>query len=359
MNPSDVTIVVCPRDHFSSTRDVLADLRAHTPEGVRVVVVDGGSPRSIARATASFCAEQGWTVVRTPHLLTGNDSKNLVLGLLDTPYTVFMDNDLHVLPGWLPPLIDCLESPGCWASMPLYLESARGRVRCHVAETWIWGEPGPDGRPEYRREMRLQNVAAEELDRHRLERSESDAFEYHLFAIRTDALRRIAPLDPGMLGPHDHIDTSLVIQALGGKILMDPASRVLYEKSARLGWGDLPFFLCRWTRTWIDPSLDRFRQKWGLSDSRKSRDWFYRFGKDSIAHLLPWYGWKGWLASRLCGLTERFVRKRYWDRWQAERAALLAAATPAGHDEEARRRQLADFAARKFVPRAVSAPPVP
>ena len=43
------TVVVAPRDRFSSTEDCLENLRAHTPEPHALIVVIGGAPEEYQR----------------------------------------------------------------------------------------------------------------------------------------------------------------------------------------------------------------------------------------------------------------------------------------------------------------------
>src|SRR5438270_3655831 len=115
MDSARATVVVTPREQFSKAERSLESLIACTPPDVPVSYVDGNSPRRLARYLERRAAERGITLLRSEAYLAANQSRNLGLPHVRTPYVAFVDNDVGFTPGWLEKLIACAEETGAWA----------------------------------------------------------------------------------------------------------------------------------------------------------------------------------------------------------------------------------------------------
>jgi GT2 family glycosyltransferase len=350
-----VTVVMVPRERFSLQVQVLHWLRERSPAGLRVIVFDAGSSQTVARETRVAADALDCEVVRYDEILSGNDCRNLARSMIRTEYVVFIDNDLEVKPGWLEPLVECLDETGAWAVMPLYLETNKGRRLFHAAGTRLWGEER-EGKTIFAQELVLAGQPATDEALRDLQRTEVDALEYHLFAMRMDKWEEIGPFDPEILSSHDHVDFSLCILAAGGKILMEPRSVVTYDKDEPLRFHDLPYYFLRWSRIWVVPSLDRFSAKWGVGYKPDPERWYYSVRSKYAVGWCPWLRFKpkhwAWklVFSHLDGMLLNWVEAHFWKSAQPLRQRLSREAFPAGYPPELEKKCL-EYGRKKFAPR--------
>jgi GT2 family glycosyltransferase len=357
---SRVTVVMVPRERFSLQVQVMNWLRERSPEALRVIVFDAGSSRKIGRQTRESAKALDMEVVRFDKILSGNDCRNLAREMIRTDYVVFIDNDLEVKPGWLEPLVECLDETKAWAVMPLYLETNKGRRFFHAAGTMVWGEEF-EGRTIYAQKLILAGEPATDEGVAALQRMEVDALEYHLFAMRMDKWEQIGPFDPDILSSHDHVDFSLCLLAAGGKIFMEPRSVVTYDKDEPLALGDLPYYLLRWSRIWVVPSLKRFAAKWGISYEREPEKWYYSVRHQYAAGWCPWLRlkpksllWK-WIFSHWDSFFLGWVERMFWKPSEDFRREVFSKACPGGYPRRLEDKCL-DFGKKKFLPHSEMPP---
>lgn len=100
LRPDDVTVVIPVRGETPTA--LLAAL-----EGMRVIVIDDGSPTPIRGAAARHETARGPGAAR-----------NAGWRLVDTPLVAFLDADTVPSPGWLEPLLRHFEAPGVAAVAP-------------------------------------------------------------------------------------------------------------------------------------------------------------------------------------------------------------------------------------------------
>jgi GT2 family glycosyltransferase len=258
----DTTIVVVPRERFSTSEVALETLLANTPTGVPVIYVDAGSPPRIASYLRGAAAARGIRLVRQDGHLSPNQARNLAIPLVETTYVVFIDNDALVEPGWLDAMVACAEETGAWAVGPLYFEGDPVDRIIHVAGGRM-DIVEREGRREIETEhvhqgTRLSSVAGE------LHRSRTDFVEFHCMLVRRAVLDKLGPLDPELYSTREHLDLCLSIEAAGGEVWFEPSALVTYSTPPPLAWYDVSFFLRRWSDAWTRASLDRFYDKWDL-----------------------------------------------------------------------------------------------
>jgi GT2 family glycosyltransferase len=104
--------------HVGRCLRALAD---HTETRHEVIVVDNASPDDAADVAESFA---GVRVVRNPTNVGFGEACNQGAELARAPRVCLLNSDAFVEPGWLPPLLETLETvPGSLAAVPMFLET--------------------------------------------------------------------------------------------------------------------------------------------------------------------------------------------------------------------------------------------
>src|SRR5688572_21667831 len=196
MTEARVTIIVTPRERFNVALESLDSILAHTQGPYELVYGDGRSPRRVREGVSERAARHGFRVVRTDRYLSPNEARNLGLADVDTPYTVFVDNDLLVTDGWLSTMMACAEETGAWAVGPLYFEGDPVDEVIHMAGgvMQLAGEPG---RRSFKTEHRFQGTPLGDVQ-DEVRRGACDFVEFHCMLVRTEAVRDLGPLDESL-----------------------------------------------------------------------------------------------------------------------------------------------------------------
>ncbi|WP_307805163.1 glycosyltransferase family 2 protein [Microbacterium sp. BLY] len=136
-----VTMIVPGRDIAAFAPAALDSLRAQTDQRWRAVLIDDGSvddTRAVFAAAAA--ADDRFTVVRHDASIGLGAARNVGLGLVDTPFTGFLDADDELTPRALEHLIGTLERTGSDFAAGAYVRLrpagdgyAAGRVQPWVA----------------------------------------------------------------------------------------------------------------------------------------------------------------------------------------------------------------------------------
>lgn len=280
MSDARVTIVVVPRDRFGLTERALETLYTRTPVPFELVYVDVASPRGTRRYLETQARERGFRLVRFDEPLSPNQARNAGAGLVTTEYTVFIDNDVIVAPGWLPPLVERADETGAWIVGPLYLigELALGWI--HAAGGELVFE-GAGGDRMLRSDHVLQGLSLSELTEPPRARA-CDFAEFHCMLVRTDTFEKVGPLDEALLSTREHEDLALAVKAHGGSVWSEPSSVVTYLPPPRhpklvgafgpaLRVTDVPYFARRWSERWNEASVEHFRRKHELGTFFRKR----------------------------------------------------------------------------------------
>jgi GT2 family glycosyltransferase len=268
MGTPEVTIAVVPRERFSYARESLEALYRCTEPPFRLVYVDGASPSRVRRYLESAARERGFDLIRSDGHLAPNRARNLALQKVRTKYVVFIDNDVVVSRGWLPPLVRCAEDTNAAIVGPLICESlplhstihfaggdshidvgtAQGRAERHLVETIL------------RQGQRVADVG------HELRRVRTEGAEFHCMLVRTSVFERTGQFDEAMLNVRENVDFCMAVAQAGESIYLEPASIVTYAAYHPLAVSDIPFYLLRWNDRWTLATLHRLRDKWSLTE---------------------------------------------------------------------------------------------
>ncbi|MBT9315528.1 glycosyltransferase family 2 protein [Leptothoe spongobia] len=266
LKPS-ITIVVSSRDCFSYTQQSLDSIYKHTNVPFELVYVDAGSPKHIQKYLTRAAAKLGFTVVRSDHFLTPNQSRNLGLSQVTTDYVVFMDNDIHVSSGWLEKLWQCAQETDATVVCPLTcIGSSPLHDRIHIAggEARIFMDVKDNQIRRRLYEKRfLANRSAKSI-KHQLYRRACEFAELHCILIKRDVFDQIGYLDERLLSTQEDMDFCLTINRIGGRMFCETSSVVTYVPQAPRHWSDLAYFMLRWSDAWEVESLMHFQQKWDL-----------------------------------------------------------------------------------------------
>ena len=359
MAAPSVTIIVSPRDRFSMTEESLESLYAHTTTPFNLIYVDGFAPPAAAAYLRKQASERDFRLIRVDHYLSPNEARNIGLKHADTPYVVFVDNDVIYTDGWLDALIACAEETGASVVTPLICEGHPVHKVIHHAGGAFTDLPTADDffaaadTPAGRKIIEVQNHHLEQLDdlQGKLSRADTGTCEFHCVLVRRDIFDTIGPLDERLKASKEHLDLSLNVHQAGGRIVFEPRSLVTFVLPCAgrpLRRGDREFFLLRWSDAWGAISLGAFRRKWKLEDTDffDSKPRIYRWRRIEsvvvpILQKIPLMGRSRRITHRLGRMLEPvecWVNRRLVQRHERRLAASGggSGAQPPGAMTEAR-----------------------
>jgi GT2 family glycosyltransferase len=266
--PSQVTVVVVPRERFSFAQRSLINIYESTDFPFDLIYVDAGSPAPLRAFLKEESRSKDFRLISVDRYLSPNQARNLGWREVKTKYTVFIDNDALVKPGWLEALVRCADETGAWVVGPLYLIGELEKQTIHMAGGVLHFKENEGKRilydEQYLFETNLDQV------RDRLQRRTWDYAEFHCMLVRTDVLQNLGPLDENLLSLHEHIDVCLAVRNAGGSVYMEPRAVTSYVPTPPYEWSDVPYFMLRWSEVWNLATVRHFNKKWHVSALR----WF-------------------------------------------------------------------------------------
>ena len=309
-----VTIAFVFRERISQTIDCLEHLIANTDYPHRLICVDSGSPQQIAEDMKRLSVKHGFTLVRSDEQLTPNEARNIALEMVETPYVLFIDNDVLVGKNWLEPLIKCAEETGAWLVGPLYLESFRNKTRIHMVGGEVRNRDEA-GNPIFYERHHLQKKELEGLE---LSRTKTQLIEFHTVLMNMDAYRRLGPLDSNLLERSEHADLSLQVAGVGKEIYIEPASVITYVIPDRLNPIDRNYFSLRWCVAWNEASGIHLSKKYGIPINDSGLENSRKFCHTHRQRVLVRY-------PKVSGLIGKVTNKffRVFDRLIAQKAERI------------------------------------
>lgn len=302
------TIAFVPREVFSTTERSLEALYERTTEPFELVCIDGGSPPELRDYLKRQAREKQFTLVRTDHFLTPNQSRNLAVHHVRTPYVVFVDNDVLVSEGWLAPLINCAEETGAWVVGPLYFEFLPEGRRLHMVGGECKIKTTERGERVYYERHNHAHELRDSIEQ-TLERQRTELIEFHTVLVDMEALRQLGPLDEGLLCNAEHGDLCLTVMNAGHSIYLEPASQITYAPPKRLADGDEPFFTLRWSEAWMHATRRRIDEKWNLTPGNRENKRAHNWVADHRRYRLLWLNkLRKWIGPKWAkSFEKRFV----------------------------------------------------
>jgi protoporphyrinogen oxidase/GT2 family glycosyltransferase len=260
-----VTLVVTPRERFSYSRESLESIYQYTTLPFKLVYVDGNSPAAVKQYLAEQSERRGFELIRTNYYLYPNQARNLGLASVDTPYVVFIDNDVILSPGWLEALVNCAEDTNATVVGPLMCQFLPVHENIHCAGGTNHVIEDAKGRRRLREKMYKQGKDVSQV-RSKFQRSLTELAEFHCVLVRTEIFEQLGILDEALLNTKEHLDFCMAVRQAGGTIYFEPDSLVTYVPAAPIAWSDLHFYMLRWSDAWELASLNRLREKWDLAE---------------------------------------------------------------------------------------------
>ena len=241
-----VTIVMTVREKYSTTLQSIQSLKANTPDDLYdFIIVDCGIPDDIS----------GIETVITSNIKIPQLNRIKAAKLVQTKYTIFVDNDVLFEQNWLQNLLKCAEETNAGVVAPAYLWN-KDKIHMYGGTITI----KEDG--SFDEKHALINEHRSVL--HSQPRKTCDYVEYHCVLIKTE-LRDI--LDPIYRCVHEHIDLCLCAKSLGHEIYIEPTSVVTYLNNAKLKDYDIDFFKNRWVGDDCDHDIEHFCRKWNFPNT--------------------------------------------------------------------------------------------
>jgi hypothetical protein len=324
-----VTIVVVPRDRFSSLPDCVRLIRDNTDVAYRLVILDFGYPASTIRQAREVAGNGPLEVVpcgRTIPMVAFRD----FLPKITTPYVAWVDNDTYVTTGWLRAMLD-RAAQGARVILPVTLEREgldvdprKIPLRNHISHAELRSVE-VDGVKYLLDHKPYRRAAPEELPP---EPHTVDFFELHTFFAETAVLRE---LDLPEMVVREHIDIGIQLYRMGVEIWCEPKAVVHFDNiHERPGLADLKFFCFRWNEKLIDQSHALFAKRWGYQflNNQFMKNWAFRRKVFSVCRYLGCPGKPADLAARaLNKLLRPRVRNVRGDELLARSGLVLRAET--------------------------------
>jgi len=261
--PALVTVVVVPRERFSCTRRSLESIYENTTMPFKLIYVDGNSPAKVRRYLEEQSQAKGFKLIRTDYYLVPNQARNIGWREVDTPYLVFIDNDVVVAPDWLEKLVQCAEATQATIVGPLMCQNEPVHEIVHVAggDARIWVDA--TGKRRLREKIYFQGKRVEDVS-DRLKQSPTEMVEFHCMLVRRSIFDQLGALDESLLNTREHLDFCMTVTQAGGTVYLEPESLATYVPAPPLEWTDLHFFMLRWSDEWELASLKHLREKWDV-----------------------------------------------------------------------------------------------
>lgn len=282
-----VTIVVVPRDRFSSVEECARSIIANTPEGYRLAFLDFGYSQRTLRHLRQLCAAIPFEIVdcgRTIPMMAFRD----YVARITTTYTCWVDNDTFVTPGWMTRLLQSAEQEGMRVILPLTFEregldvDARHlTLRVHVSHSEL-RKVVVDGKELVFDYKPFRRAAREDVPAGPWT---IDFFELHTFFAETAVLQQ---LDFPAMVVREHVDLGIQLHKLGIPIWCEPRAEVVFDNiHLRPTIEDLRFFFFRWSDQLVDASHQRFEERWGwrFYNEQFLRNWAFRRRVFSVARF--------------------------------------------------------------------------
>jgi len=251
------TIIVTPRDLFSTTDECLESVFENTQEPFDLILVMGGAPDSLKRTLQLRYGERARLIFR-PHFLNGPQLRNIGLREAKTRLAVCLDTNVFVRPGWLSPLIQCQIETGAAEVVPLCVDRY-DTIHTAGNDLFITYQGG-----EAIGKMELRCTGKKVYERTNLKRSELDFGEVHCQLFVVDTALKLGVYDE-RLREGIEMDSGLTLTHAGQKIMIEPSSVVCVYYPAMLKHRmDVALYRWQWNIPHVMGCYDYLKVKWNI-----------------------------------------------------------------------------------------------
>ena len=282
-----VTIVVVPRDRFSSVEECTRSILANTPEAFRLAFLDFGYSKRTLRTLRALCTGIPYEIVSCGRTIPMIAFREYV-ERIETTYTCWVDNDTFVTPGWMTRMLQSAETEGMRVILPLTFEregldvdDRHLTMRVHVSHSEL-RKVTVDGKELVFDYKPFRRAAREDVPAGPWT---IDFFELHTFFAETALLKQLE--FPPMV-VREHIDLGVQLHRLGVPIWCEPRAEVVFDNiHLRPTFADLRFFFFRWSDQLVEQSHREFERHWGWTffNEQYVKNWAFRRRIFSVARF--------------------------------------------------------------------------
>jgi GT2 family glycosyltransferase len=264
------TIVVSPRERFTSLPVSLRSLFATVPAETRVIVVEGGSPESVRKELSVLKSARDFDWIQLDYMVIPNEARNIGGRLAETEFIVFADNDIAYEAGWLEALEANADAHGSDAVAPLIFIGPSDKNLIHHAGGKL-EMIRKGGKTVLVERHRLMNRPFAEVKAALANEApvENEVCEFHCTFMTRDFFERLGGFDERLI-TREQMDFALRIKELGAKITFEKDSRVTYMAYEAFNPIDLPYHLFRWSDARALESIEVFEATWDIPLNRRA-----------------------------------------------------------------------------------------
>ncbi len=314
------TVIVVPRDRFSTSFRCLEELIKTVQSSDRIIVVFGGAPEAVRLKLQEKFGHRVEFVFRDIFLNAGQ-ARNAGLKMCKTRLAVTMENDVYVRAGWLDALIRCQVETGAALVDPLILEKPKV-IHCAGNDLYITYE---NGKAFAHKELRYYRLVYG--DKANLKRAEIDYGELHCQLVEVETALRLSVFDEALVDMHE-VDAGLKWAKAGCKRVFEPGAVVEFHLvGAITDPVDIKLFCDRWSFSKIAQSYKILEERWNMdmTEHGNAQNWLLNFNDKvgTLVRLMP-NGFGLWLDGKLKQVLymgskpARFI-KASWNRAKAKR----------------------------------------
>lgn len=264
------TIVVSPRERFSSLVPSLKSLFSTISAEVPVIVVDGATPKDISAELEQLCRQRPFQRITFPYPITPNEARNIGARCAKTQFIVFCDNDIEYENEWLEALEESAITNHADAVAPLIFIGPFDPPKIHHAGGALIAQK-VGARVHLKEKHRLMNRDYPDISSsiNELAPTSNEVCEFHCTLVRKSFLDRIGGLDERLI-TREQMDFAMHIKNQNGRATFASNARVTYrafDPIERIE--DLHYFLFRWSDKKVVRSLSAFEQSWQVDPDKK------------------------------------------------------------------------------------------
>jgi GT2 family glycosyltransferase len=248
----ETTIVMSVRENYSQTIISIESLIKNTTIPYNFIFIDYKVPDFIKTEISKF---DNINVIASESPYPSISMHNII-PMLNTKYTVFLDNNIVFTPLWLENLIECMKTDNAGIVGPVYLWN-KDKIHMYGGNIMVRNN-------NFMEEHYLVNHHKNIINS--LHPRKCDFVEFHCLMVKTDLLKKNI-LDPSLLIIHEHIDLSLAAKKLGYDTYVTPYSVVEYVNNVTINDYEISFFKERWNNAVAEKDIEYFCKKWGFNNN--------------------------------------------------------------------------------------------
>ena len=296
------TIIVSPRERFSSLPGSLRSLFSTISTDQPVIVVEGATPPDIRKELKEISDARPFEHIALPYPVTPNQARNIGNDFANTEYVVFSDNDIEYEEGWLKALELTAVSEEADAVAPLIFIGPESPRKVHHAGGLLMGKHEGDGLKLVEKH-RLMNAAWPDVSQSidAVAPVTNEVCEFHCAMVRRDFLNSVGKLDERLV-TREQMDFALQAKSAGARVRFASDARVTYRAFDPIDRiDDLHYFLFRWSDEYVVASLDAFEENWNVKSERDRVrfGWTRKHRRRAVASYHR--GWSRILGSSVTG----------------------------------------------------------